>query len=99
MLDECAAHRPFKRFMRDFAHIGYGNGDINMSILYRRFMLIAAFIAAMAALTANLIRETRRAPSAPRIFTPSILFGDACINEKICIIKFQHSSLKVQMLS
>ena len=99
MLDECAAQRPFKRFMQSFAHIGYGNGDINMSILYRRFMLIAAFIAAMAALTANLILETRRAPSAPRIFTPFILYGDACTNRKNFVITNQHSGLKIQTLS
>lgn len=32
-----------------------------MDILYRRFALVAAFIAAMGALTANLIQETRTA--------------------------------------
>ena len=85
--------------MRNFAHYKHGNGDFIMTILYRRFMLIAAFIAAMGALTANLIRETRREPTAPRIFTPSILYGDACINDTICVIMDQLSGLKFQTLA
>jgi len=32
-----------------------------MTILYRRFLLVASFIAAMGAITANVIQETRSA--------------------------------------
>ena len=52
-----------------------------MDILYRRFILVSALIAAFGALTANLIQETRNTRSIENL-RPAITIS--CKNQQIC---------------
>jgi hypothetical protein len=57
-----------------------------MTILYRRFLLVASFIAAMGAITANVIQETRTARVAPlnglEQFNPAT--SVPCLDGRLC---------------
>ena len=57
-----------------------------MSILYRRFMLVAAMIAAFGVLTANLIQETRRDVISRPALSPELplMLKYSCEGEKSC---------------
>lgn len=59
-----------------------------MSVLYRRFMLVAAMIAALGVLTANLIQETRRDILSRPTVSPELplLLKYTCGGEKSCAI-------------
>ncbi|MCB1421554.1 MAG: hypothetical protein KDJ69_03605 [Nitratireductor sp.] len=59
-----------------------------MSVLYRRFMLVAAMIAALGVLTANLIQETRRDIISRPAASPELplLLKYTCAGEKTCAI-------------
>jgi len=59
-----------------------------MSVLYRRFMLVAAMIAALGVLTANLIQETRRDIISRPAASPELplLLKYTCSGDKTCAI-------------
>lgn len=57
-----------------------------MSILYRRFILVASLIAAMGVLTAHLIQETRRGPVGAEILQPVNPANSAC-KGKLCLLE------------
>jgi hypothetical protein len=52
-----------------------------MDILYRRFILVAALIAAFGGVTANLIQETRKVDDL-NTFNPA--YAISCKNQQIC---------------
>lgn len=59
-----------------------------MSILYRRFMLVAALIAAFGVLTANLIQETRRDVISRPALSPHLplMLKYTCEGDKSCAV-------------
>lgn len=60
-----------------------------MTILYRRFILVAAMIAAFGVLTANLIQETRRDVISSPSISPELplIMKFSCEGQKTCAIR------------
>ena len=65
-----------------------------MDILYRRFILVSALIAAFGALTANLIQETRSTNSLDTL-RPTIAIS--CKNQQIC--DFRGASFRIPIIA
>jgi len=66
-----------------------------MSVLYRRFMLVAAMIAALGVLTANLIQETRRDVISRPAVSPELpmLLRYSCNGDKTCALSRSFGTL------
>ncbi len=65
-----------------------------MDILYRRFILVSALIAAFGALTANLIQETRSTNSLDTL-RPAIAIS--CKNQQIC--DFRGANFRIPVIA
>lgn len=60
------------------------NEEKTMTVLYRRFLLVTALIAAFAGVTANVIQQTRSERAHIHIWKSIPVAQNICVPEKIC---------------